>query len=285
MTDEQFDLARWIQDVTARSLADQRRAAERYNDLLQRMQHGELDEQQVRDEFLRFARDESAQYARDLAQLSLNFYTALLDLGRAYNDRFFDQVLHGRAREAQAGNGRPAASGPRQVTLDLRGAAGQEATAGFVIENRREAPADITFMVADFVDAAGGSPFRPPLQIQPAWLNLGPHAEAGVTLRLPLPPELFVPGHNYHTKVVVHGYDDLELLLNVNVEAPGEPATRVSAVVTPPPEPPPPATPGPKKRGRSKDTAGKSSQRRGKQPAAARKARGRSADDEPAGAR
>jgi hypothetical protein len=42
-------------------------------------------------------------------------------------------------------------------------------------------------------------------------------------LTLTLLPELFVPGQRYTSKIVVSGYDDLELILTVLPEAPPVP--------------------------------------------------------------
>ena len=262
MTTTPFDFARWLQDLTARSVADQQRAAERYTELMQRVARGELSEQQVREEFLRFSGEASTRYASDLAQLSLSYYTALLDLGRAYNERFYDHVLRGHPHPTQSEYG-PTASPRRQVQLDLRGILGQEATAGFVIENKHSAPAEISFVFSDFVDVAGGRPFRPLLQLDPASLTLGPDAEAEVRLRLPLVPEQFAAGHQYRTKIVVHGYDELVLVLSVKVDTAPEPATHVATVVTPQ-APPAAEPPAPRKRARAKKAAGPQSQRRAK---------------------
>lgn len=233
MTAEPFDLAHWLQDLSTRAWEDQRRAAERYSELVQRMASGELDAQALRDETMRFASEEYGRYAGEMAQLSLSYYAALLDLSRAYANRFFDQMLPSGAPEVRARNGQAARAEPRQVSLELRGPVGGEATAGFVIENKRDAPADIAFVVSDCVDLASGSAFRAPLLVQPPWLTLGPQAEAEVRLQLPLPPELFVPGRQYRAKVAVHGYEELELIVTIGVEAAVEPATRVTAVATP----------------------------------------------------
>jgi hypothetical protein len=279
---EQADLPRRLQELAERYWAGQQEAAEHYSDLLQRLAAGELDANQLRDDYARFASEESARYAGELAQLSLSYYSALLELGRAYSQRFFDAVLEGGAVAAPARNGQAARAEPRQVLLEMRGIAGQDAAAGFVIENKRDAPADITFRLSDFADAAGGRPFAAPLQVQPQWLSLGPEEEAEVRLRLPLLPELFTPGRQYRGKVVVQGYDELELILSVSVDSAPEPATRVSAVVTPaaarPPEPaaePPPAA--------AKKRAAKRAPRKSTKTARPRKPR-RTNGDEPPGA-
>jgi hypothetical protein len=228
MNGEQPDFYKWMQDLTARSVADQTRALQRYNELMQRVLRGELNNPQLRDEYARFAREEATRYTSDLVQLSLRYYGALLELGRNYSDRFFDQMVPGREPKAPPDNTHEAPAKPRQVPLELQGAAGQAAAAGFVIENKRNTPAEISFLVSEFVDSAGGAPFRAPLEIQPAQFYLDPQAEAEVTLRLPLLRELFEPGHHYRATVVVRGYDELELVLSVHLSRGDEAAAPVS---------------------------------------------------------
>jgi len=249
MSGEQGDFYQWLQDLTTRSVAEQARALQRYNELMQRALRGEFNDPQFREDYLRFATEETNRYARDAAQLSLNYYQALLDLGRSSSERFFEHVMHSRPAEAPPGDGADAAHPPRQVTLDLQGAAGQDAVAAFVIENQRESQAEISFQVSEFADVAGGPSFRAPLVLEPAQLSLGPHEEAQVKLRLPLAAELFAPGHSYVATVVVRGYDELELILRLRLAPPAAasaqtPSQAESAGAEP-------ETPAPAKRRRS----------------------------------
>jgi hypothetical protein len=224
MTSEQADFYKRMQDLTAWSVSEQTLALQRYNDLLQRLLRGELNDPQVREDYLRFVREETTHYMNDLAQLSLGYYSALLELGRNYNDRFFEQVLRRREPETHAGHRGEAADKPRQVMLDLRGAAGEEIVASFLIENKNATQAEISFVVSDCVDVTGGSPFKPPLQLFPAQFSLGPLEEVGIKIRLPLVRELFIPGHQYLVTVVVRGYDELELIIRVAVDPVAETA-------------------------------------------------------------
>lgn len=279
MTGDQLDLTKWLQQLTTHAWADQTRRVEWYTDVMQRVARGELDAEHVRDEFMRFAGEETVSYARDVAQLGLHYYASLLDLGRSYNDRFYDRVF--RTRPEQGGpRGSKQDTGPRQVTMDLRGEVGGEATAAFVIENKRNATAEISFIVSDFVDMTSGSAFRPPLELQPPWLTLDPHEEAEVRLRLALLDELFTPGRQYRTHVVVSGHDDLELIINVSVEPTAEPATRVSVVASPKVSTPEDAV-APKARARTKKPTSKSAPRKRKTARPSRGARKRPDSDKP----
>lgn len=247
MSDGQNDYYSWLQDLTTRSVEEQTRAYQRYNDLVQRALRGEFNEPRLREDLLRFATEETSRYTREVAQLSVDYYVSLLELGRRSNERLYEQIVGGRRssrdREPQRDGG-PAAQGPpRQVSLELQGEVGAAATASFVIENKREEPAEISFQISDFVDLAGGAPFGAALQVQPTRLALGSRQEAEVILRLPLPADLFAPDHRYTARVVVRGYDELELILNVLVTRVALPTAAAAPEVEVKPKPPPPRKP------------------------------------------
>src|SRR5262249_50814797 len=79
---------------------------------------------------------------------------------------------------------------------------------------------EISFLISEFVGPPGTIPFRPPLQLKPPRFTLDPREEGVVTLTLPLLPELFTPGQRYTAKIVVGGYDHMELILTVFLEEP-----------------------------------------------------------------
>ena len=244
MNEEPQDLGKWIQDLIIASVREQARAVERYSELAQRIVRGELDERTVREEFIRFSREETIRYLRNLATLSLSYYSALLELGLSYQNRFFERVLDA----TNDGNvTAPRTAPPQRVEIELRALVGQEVTSSFVIENKRTERTEISFLISEFVGPPGIAPFRPPLQLKPPRFTLDPREESVVTLALPLLPELFTPGQRYTAKIVVGGYDDMELILTVLPEAPpvpeevsitpGSPETEIQAD-TAPGEPP-----------------------------------------------
>jgi hypothetical protein len=226
MSDEPQDLNKSIQDLIISSVREQARAVERYSELAQRIVRGELDERTVREEFIRFARDETMRYLRNFATLSLSYYTALLELGLSYQNRFFERVLGATNNENVT---TPRAAPPQRVEIELRAQVGQEVTSSFVIENKRSEKAEISFLISEFVGPPETAPFRPPLQLKPPRFTLDPREEGVVTLTLPLLPELFTPGQSYTAKIVVGGYDDMELNLSVFPEAPPVPEEVSSA--------------------------------------------------------
>jgi len=188
------------------------RASESYKALVQRIANGEIDEQTVREEYMRFTREETTGYIRKLASLSLNYYNKLIEIKCTYTDRFFDHIL-GIAVGVDASS--PKASPPQRLEMELRGFVGQNITSSFVVENKRTERVEISFLVSEFAGPTGTAPFRPPLQLKPPRFTLDPREEYAVTLMLPLLPELFAPGQHYTANIIVRGYDDMELILNV----------------------------------------------------------------------
>ena len=215
VNDPSQDVARWIEEITRRSLAEQMRSLQRYNELIQRLSSGELDQDAVRQEYLRFVQEESQRYLQRLAQASMSYYNQLNEISRSYNELFFNQVLKAGHQPPHNGDAHRA---PRQVEMTLLAVLGEEAAGSFVLENKRAEAAEISFMVSPFEDEGGQVRFRPPLQIRPPHFRLGPFEETEVRMSLPVLPELFEAGKTYRTTILVRGYDDLELLLNVQVE-------------------------------------------------------------------
>jgi hypothetical protein len=175
----------------------------------------------LRADYDRLVTEQSGQLARDLTALGVRYYQSMLDLNRAYVDRLFDDLAasarfySGDDRQPQAAEAPPRA--PSIVELQLQGRAGETVEAAFAVENKRDDPADVVFLLSDF-SGAGGDPFRPALDLDPPRLRLEPHTEQTVNLRLQLDPEQFEAGSRYHAQVLVRGTEELELRLVVDVE-------------------------------------------------------------------
>jgi hypothetical protein len=216
---EQSELTRLLEELSARSLADQARAAERYRALLEQLAFGGVDVVTLRAEYERLVNEQSARLAHDLMTLGVNYYRAVLDLNRASVERLFDDLLNGVREQHVTGNGTaapPPAPAPTVVELRLRGQPGDVVEAGLAIENKRAEPADVVFLVSDFADDTG-QPFRASLAIDPPRLHIPPASESPVQLRLELDPAQFFAGHEYLAQVLVRGTDELELRLVVDV--------------------------------------------------------------------
>jgi predicted flap endonuclease-1-like 5' DNA nuclease len=222
MPQDSQDISRLLQDLHTHSATQQLRVTQRYHELLQLTLRGELDEQSLRQRYTEFIREEPTRYLQDLIELGIKFYAALLELSGNYNDRFFEQILGATTRSSTPSA--PRAAQPRRVEMELRAPVEQDATRSFIVENKRAETVEVTFLVSEFVGAAGTVPFRPPLQLEPPRFTLGPGEQRLVTLKLPLLAELFTPGEHYTATIAASGYDDLVLDLSVWVEAPPDAA-------------------------------------------------------------
>jgi hypothetical protein len=219
--DDAAQFASLLQELTARSMGDQVRAMQRYRELLQDLAAGRVDPAALRARYDRLVSEQSAQLARDVSELGMRYYQSMLDLNRAYVDRLFDDLAvsaGGAARPASDG-GDAAPPPPQAVELTLRGRAGEDATASFVVENKRPEPAEVIFLVSDFaaVDDPAAA-FRPQLDVTPPRFRLDPHEERDVALRIPLEPAQFAPGQSYRGQVLVRSNDDLTLEVSVEVQ-------------------------------------------------------------------
>lgn len=214
MSTDTVDIGQWIRRLTTKAVEEQTRALRRYGELIQRVTEGDIDSDAVREEAVRFVREESARYARSLASLTLSYQDALLDLDRARNDEFFNALV------AAGQDVAPAPNAARTVPLELTGPVGSEVSASFLIENRKDQPTDVSFAVSDFVDRDQRVSFRPPLQITPSRLRLEPRESQRVRVSLPLLPQVFEPQVHYEATIVVRGYEEIELRLIVETTVP-----------------------------------------------------------------
>lgn len=207
------DYQAWLAELTRRSVEDLRR----YQELVARVVEaaGQGDDR-LRDALYRAAQEASARYLQDASRLGLQYYASLSDLGRRYAERVYDEVVgtpaSGEPRRHQAPPAEP-------ITCALGGPLGGAARGRFTIENKRDAPVDVSFFVSDFQDAAGGAPFNVPVTFEPPHLPIDPRGEAAVAIEIPLDPGLFDPHHRYVASLLVRGHDDLAMRLVVDVDA------------------------------------------------------------------
>ncbi len=198
-----------LEELTARSLSEQVRTAQRYRELLAQVANGDLDAAALRAEHDRLLSEHQAQLAHDIAALGVRYYESILDLNRAYVDRLFD-ALSAAARPAHA------ESAPR-VQLRLRGQPGERVEARFAVANTHPETADVVFFASEFTDDEGAV-FRAPIELDPPRLGLASQTEHAVVLGLVLAPEHFQPGHTYRAEVIARGGDEVELELVIEVE-------------------------------------------------------------------
>ena len=192
MTGHSQEIGRRIQDLTVRFGAEAMRSLQRYNEFLQRLASGDLDETAARDAYIRLVRDETERYVRGVADVSVGYYDALLDLAAIYNPPFFEQAVSRRRP--------PPSPSPPKGVIELRGVSGDHAVATFTVDNTGTDTEEVTFGVSEFSGPPGTLPFRPPLRLHPPRFVLGPLESQVVSMRLALLSGLFLPNRS------VYGY-------------------------------------------------------------------------------
>jgi hypothetical protein len=191
------------------------RSLQRYNELLQRVAGGDLDESAVGGAYLQFVRDETERYFRNVADVSSGYYTALLELGSIYNPPFFEQAFNRRPTSQ-------AASRQGADVVELRGSLGDEAVNTFRVDNAGSNSEEVSFVVSEFTGPPGSAPFRPPLRLQPPRFVLERSESQLVTVRLPLVAGLFVPNQRYTARLSVRKREAFDLTIDVVVTAPSD---------------------------------------------------------------
>jgi hypothetical protein len=216
MAEQPNDFVRSIQELITNSATDQIRASRQFNELVQSIARGELSDREANERIRQFLTEATSRYLTDLSRLTISFLQGLRTVNRHYSDHFFDHVA------GEVFDQRPADDGTlRRVEMALSAPAGEDVQRSFVIENRQDRPCEVSFAVSEFTESATGYTFRAPLQLQPARFTLRPGDEQVVTLSLPLLPELFVTGQQYQGTVLVRGYDNLMLVLTIDVQSAG----------------------------------------------------------------
>jgi len=223
MPDQPNDFMRSIQELITNSASDQIRSSRQFNDLVQSIARGELNDREVNERVRQFLTEASSRYVNDISQLAISFFSALRTVNRHYNDHFYNHVTgsssNGHTPENENGT-------LQRVDMTLTAAVGSDIQQPFVIENRQDQPREVSFAVSEFTEAGGSSSFRAPLQLQPSRFTLRPHDEQVVTMILPLLPEFFAPGKQYVGTVLVRGHENLMLSLLIDVKPTAQTAAR-----------------------------------------------------------
>lgn len=212
------DVASQLQELASRAIREQVRNNQKFADLLQRIARGELDEQEVRQEFRSFSEHESNEYVRTLTAMGVSFFANLIELNRAYNERFFQRIAHD---DSEGGDG----AGEAHARLALRGPLGAVVRGSFLVQNTRSEPTDISAVVLP-LRRSDGSTFQAPFVIRPTACRVEAGDERSIEVFLELLTGLFQPGETCHGRILVRGVEDLILDLDVTAElAPAEMAS------------------------------------------------------------
>ena len=169
--------------------------------------------------YLEFASSEGAAAYRKLSQLSADYYSALLNTGINLSEEFDRQVYQT--------NPRPAApvqrTSPPARELVFTGPIGSTASRAFVISNRTDQPAKVSFELSEFVKNQGSEKVRLDAQLTPSSLELPGHGERTIDCSVPL-TEVLTPECEYRAVLRVIGFPDMKIGLLVKAQS-APPAT------------------------------------------------------------
>ncbi len=226
MTDE-HSVRQLVEELSNAALRDLLRNVRHHTELRRRISTGFVDERWVNQAYRDYARREGPSYRQQAADLTLQYYTDLADLGNRYSERFYADMLddigaahQGNGDGGDRGDHRSGDEAPDdvdEVAVELHGPLGREVMARFGVENTEAHPVTLSIEVG----ACRGpdeTVFFAPLTVQPAEFTLEPGASRQITLRLLMLPSAFVPGHLYRLPLVVHGADDIRLALTIWAE-------------------------------------------------------------------
>jgi hypothetical protein len=223
------DPSRLIQDLASRSLESHLWTIRQYGELRRRIASGDWDEQWVNEQYADYVTDEGAHYREQLANLGVAYHRGLVDLNRAFSERFYERL------ERVSGRGPNGPVRPDQVAapmaMELHGVIGTEAIGVFSLHNGRDVPAAVTFDLGDIYGEGGRLPYRL-LRVEPEAPVLPPGGERQIQVRVALIEGLFEAGRRYTATVRVNGHEPVELSLTIRVDPPPVPAAGSGPVET-----------------------------------------------------
>lgn len=202
-------------ELAQRYAAENVRIWQRYAEAASRLSGGQGGVEQLQGRIGDFALGEGAEFVRNLMQLSLNYYSVLLDMSVSFTNRMIDEVLQvspegGPIRSAAA----PAQAEGTRFELGFRGHRGEALAHPFVVENKKEQPVTVSFELTEFISEDGTTRFRAPVEFTPGEFTLEPGAEQVVHCRVPLGAD-FEPGRRYMALVRVKGFPGMDIGLIV----------------------------------------------------------------------
>jgi hypothetical protein len=222
-----------VDDLSSAALRDLLRNVRHHTELRRRVASGMIDERTVNQAYREYARREGAGYRQQVADITLQYYSDLIDLGNNYSERFYDHVFDGAASvPSPNGHGADRASGQRppsdadppeadrdEIPIEMHGPPGREVVATFALENTETRPVELTVDVGA-CQGPDDESFLAPLTVNPARFVLEPGGSRSVTMRLVVLPSVFTPGHLYRLPVTVRGLTELVLRLTIWAEEP-----------------------------------------------------------------
>ncbi len=164
--------------------------------------------------YVEFASSEGTAAYRKLSQLSADYYAALLNTGMNLSEEFYRQVYQTKPTPPAPA---PAPGRPARE-LVFTGPIGSTASRAFVVSNRTNQPAKVSFELSEFVKENGSEKLRLDAQINPSSFDLAGHAERTIDCSLPL-TEALEAGCEYRALLRVIGFPGMKIGLLVKAES------------------------------------------------------------------
>lgn len=168
--------------------------------------------------YVEFASNEGAAAYRKFSELSANYYAALLNTGLNLSQEFYEQVYQARTTPSVPFQA-PVAPARELV---FTGALGNTVSRSFVISNKTDRPAHVSFELSEFINESGSAKVRVDAELRPGSFELAGMAEETVDCSLPL-TRAFQPGSEYRAVLRVVGFENMTVGLVVRAESPAAP--------------------------------------------------------------
>lgn len=165
--------------------------------------------------YVEFASTEGASAYRKFSELSANYYAALLNTGLNLSQEFYQQVYQTKTNGPAPVQPAPVAAARELV---FTGPIGTTVPRAFVVSNRTDKPAKVSFEVSEFIKENGPEKLRGDAQLRPSSFELAGQAEQTVDCSLPL-TEAFEPGCEYRAMLRVIGFPDMKIGLLARAES------------------------------------------------------------------
>jgi hypothetical protein len=171
----------------------------------------------TQERYAEFVRAESGRVAGALATASLNYYTAVLDVGIETATRFFDQFGKSEAPKHHADSS----------SLLFHGMQGDWCGNAFRVSNSRNEPVEVRFEVTEAM-ADNATAVRPTVKFTPEACLLKPKSEQIVQCALLLSDE-FMPGQTYLAQIRAVGFPEMTVKISIQAEESAAPSATLNA--------------------------------------------------------
>ena len=170
--------------------------------------------------YIEFASTEAPAAYRKFSDLSANYYAALLNTGLNLSQEFYQKVY--QTKTSCPAPVQPPVAAARELVFT--GVIGTTVSRAFVISNRTDKPAKVSFELSEFIKENGPEKLRVDAQLRPSSFELAGPAERTVDCSLPL--TAFQPRCEYRAVLRVIGFPDMKIGLVAKAESAPAPAKK-----------------------------------------------------------